>query len=189
MQADFSAIQFHADQALLAQQLAETSTARARALRTRLVAKLRRLYESDHKRAAASAFAVDEATTIALEGLLGNPAPLTDDRSTFLIDQLLLHANPDVFESGHPSTSASRAALTASTRAPPALSVSSSSAEIVEVEPGSPMVIQPATPSHGGSDDGEDEIDEEPDSGKRRADSDYPSGDESDSDDDAGYQD
>ena len=106
MQADFSAIQFHADQALLAQQLAETSTARARALRTRLVTKLRRLYESDHKRAAASAFAVDEATTIALEGLLGNPAPLTDDRSTFLIDQLLLHANPDVFESGHPSTSA-----------------------------------------------------------------------------------
>ena len=70
-----------------------------------------------------------------------------------------------------------------------ARSTSSSSAEIVEVKPGSPMVVQPATPSHGGSDDGEDEIDEEPDSGKRRADSDYPSGDESDSDDDAGYQD
>ncbi len=150
------------------------------------MAKLRRLYESDHKRAAASAFAVDTATTTALEGLLVNPDPLTDDRSTFLIDQLLLHADPHIFDGDHPSTSASRAALIASTRAPPPRSVSSSSAEIVEVQPGSPMVVQPATPSHGGSDDGEDEIDEERDSGKRRADSDYPSSDDSDSDDNAG---
>ncbi len=155
-----------------------------------MVAKLRRLYESDHKRSAASAFAVDEAATIALEGLLTNPSPLVDDKSTFLIDQLLLHANPDVFDSGHPSTSASRAALTASTRAQPDRSASSSPVEIVEAEPELQTAPLPATPSDEESGNDEDDIEEEPDSGKRRAESDYPSGDESDSDgEDAGYQD
>lgn len=191
MQADLSAIQFHTDQALIARQLAETSTSRARALRTRLVAKLRRLYESDHKRSAASAFAVDEATTITLEGLLNNPTPLLDDSSTFLIDQLLLHTDPGIFDGDHPSTSASRAALSVPARNQTNRSASSSPVEVVDVEAEPPKVSRPVTPCDENSDDGEDEIDEEDlDSGKRRADSDYPSGDDSGSDDeDVGYQD
>ncbi len=56
------------------------------------------------------------ATTLALEGLLGNPTPLTDDKSTFLIDQLLLHTNPTIFDGDRPSTSASRAALSGTVR-------------------------------------------------------------------------
>ncbi len=91
----------------------------------------------------------------------------------------------------HPSTSASRAALSVPARNQTNRSASSSPVEVVDVEAEPPKVSRPVTPCDENSDDGEDEIDEEDlDSGKRRADSDYPSGDDSGSDDeDVGYQD
>ncbi len=185
-----SAIQFHADQAHVARQLADSSMARARAIRASLVAKLRRLYESDHDRSASSAFVVDEATTLALEGLLGNPTPLTDDKSTFLIDQLLLHTDPTIFDGDRPSTSASRAALSGTVRPLPDRSASSSPIEIVDAEPAPPIVPRPVTPRDEESDEDSDDVEEDPDSGKRRAESDYPSGDDSSSDEEGGgYQD
>ncbi|KJA12925.1 hypothetical protein HYPSUDRAFT_209989 [Hypholoma sublateritium FD-334 SS-4] len=184
LQADMAAIQFHTDQALIARQLADTSLERAHSVRARLVAKLRRLYETDHQRAAAAAFAVDDATSIALEGLLENPAPLVDNPSVFLIDQLLLHADPDVFSGDHPHTSAARAALAASACASQERDPSADPTQAPEDKP-----AWEATLSDEGSEDDPDEVDDDEQGSIRRAsDVDYPSGDDSDDDGDAGYQ-
>ncbi len=48
----------------------------------------------------------------ALEGLLANPAPLSPGPDSFLIDELLLHADPSIFdERVHPQVAAYRTAL------------------------------------------------------------------------------
>ena len=132
LQADLSALQFHVDQAFLAQQLANTSSARAVAQRSALIRKLRLLYETDHAHAAASAFAVDDATALALHGLLqgaqSTAALFPADPDGSLLDQLLLCADPDIFTRSHPTLSATRAALAApassSGAAPPSRVVS-----------------------------------------------------------------
>lgn len=113
-----SAIQFHTDQAFVAQQLANTSIARARTLRTALVAKLRHLYETDHDRAAASSFVVDDDTVLALHGLLQDrdAAPPSEADTASPLDHLLMRADPSVLAGSHPSISASRAALTGDAR-------------------------------------------------------------------------
>ena len=107
-----SSLQFHLDQAFVARQLAETSNARAVAIRNQLVLRLRRLYEADHSEAMSAAYGVDHAVTTALEGLFDNPAPLAPAPDTLLIDQLLLHADPTIFdEQSHPQVAAYRIAL------------------------------------------------------------------------------
>lgn len=118
IQEDLGALQYHADQAFVAHQLAESSNARARAIRARLVAKIRRLYETDHHQAAAAAYAVDDATTIAIRGLLTS-APISTEGFEFPIDRLLLHADPEVFDGLHPTLAASRAALAAESPSSP----------------------------------------------------------------------
>ena len=112
LQSDMSTLQFHLDQAFLARQLAETSTARAATIRAQLVERLRRLYKADHREAMAATYSVDHAVTTALEGLLTNPAPLSPGPDSFLIDELLLHADPSIFdERVHPQVAAYRTAL------------------------------------------------------------------------------
>ena len=109
-----STLQFHLDQAFLARQLAETSTARAAAICAQLIERLRRLYKADHREAMAAAYSVDHAVTTALEGLLANPAPLSPDPDAFLLDELLLHADPSIFDKRvHPQVAAYHTALRA----------------------------------------------------------------------------
>lgn len=152
-----STIQHHVDQTFIARQLAESSNARALAARDLLAAKLRRLYETDHDLAAASAYAVDEATAIALRGLFERPEPISTEGDGFLIDRLLLHADPDIFAgSSYPPLAAHRAALaTAPPTTPEAIpspsavaaplagdaSTSAVAAE-VEVEQSAPLALE-----------------------------------------------
>ncbi len=72
-----STLQFHLDQAFLARQLAETSTARAATIRAQLVERLRRLYKADHREAMAAAYSVDHAVTTPPRG------PPRQSRSAF----------------------------------------------------------------------------------------------------------
>ena len=146
-----SSLQFHLDQAFVARQLAETSNARAVAIRNQLVLRLRRLYEADHSEAMSAAYGVDHAVTTALEGLFDNPAPLAPAPDTLLIDQLLLHADPTIFdEQSHPQVAAYRIALlpvAPQQHAPPA----------DHPAPPAPSNIGPPRPASSSSDSSDDE--------------------------------
>lgn len=143
------ALQYHADQAFIAHQLSEASNARARTVRTRLVDRIRRLYETDHHQAAAAAYTVDAATALAIQGLLDNVAPMSTEGFEFPIDRLLLHADPAAFDHVLPTFSASRAVLAAERPSSPEEGAPSSSSLPLEPEDTVAAAPDPSEPLSG----------------------------------------
>lgn len=105
-------LQFHTDQALIQRQLCEASTARAQEIREHLVTRLHCLYQNDHSMAASACYAADDAVTLALHGLFDKQTPIAHTPAWSLMDRLLLHADPMIFDDQtHPAVAAYRAAL------------------------------------------------------------------------------